>query len=284
MGASKSLIGPKAKGDPRGGHVRLYWTLMDSPAWHALSATEIALWLAMRRQLNGYTNGDISATLTTMRHFGFASTATLAKSLRALLTVGLIAKTRDVGGLTHLGALCCLYRFTDEACNALPGKGVRAERATRDFERWGSVAQARSAIQHAHAEAKRPDHPNGKRRRGPSKLQHLNQSSSVFESGQFNSCTVLPLASSNSEPCQSLPETAATVASARSPAIRGADVAVSRQSSESEHLYMLPASGAVDASRRAPPERTRMGAMLRRSQPSQRSAAYSAARNGLVRD
>ena len=37
--------------DPRGGHVRVYWALIDSPAWSALSATDQRAYVALRRPL-----------------------------------------------------------------------------------------------------------------------------------------------------------------------------------------------------------------------------------------
>ena len=152
-----------SKTDPRGGHVRLYWDVIDSHAWRALSGTEIALYIALRRQLKGSNNGNISATLSVLRHSGFRSSATLAKSLRALQTVGLIAKTRDTGGLTHGGAICCLYRFTDESTLAMPAKAISATRPTKDYLAWRSKDQAMRAVADAHEAAKRPGHPNAAR-------------------------------------------------------------------------------------------------------------------------
>ncbi len=37
--------------DPRGGHVRIYWSILDSPAWRALSFSQQALYIACRRKL-----------------------------------------------------------------------------------------------------------------------------------------------------------------------------------------------------------------------------------------
>lgn len=81
--------------DPEGGHVRLYWKLLDSPAFLSLSWADRCLYLALKRKMNGSNNGNIEASLGSLRAAGFTSSATLAKGLRALLTVGLIDKTRQ---------------------------------------------------------------------------------------------------------------------------------------------------------------------------------------------
>lgn len=145
----------RAPADPRGGHTRLYWNVNDSVAWRALSWADQGLWIAMRRKLLGSNNGNIEATLGTLRHAGFTSSASLAKSLRALQTVGLIAKTRQ-GGITFGSKLCSLYRFTDEAVNDFPKLGIKAMRATNDWRAFKTIAEVRSVLKEAHAAAKRP--------------------------------------------------------------------------------------------------------------------------------
>ena len=74
--------------DPRGGHVRLYWELMDCPAWRALSHADVRVYLAMRRKLGKTNNGDINATLTEMRHAGISSSSTLSAALHRLEALG----------------------------------------------------------------------------------------------------------------------------------------------------------------------------------------------------
>ncbi len=109
----------KAPPDLRGGHVRLYWELVDSVAWRALSWADRGLYIAMRRKLLATNNGNIEATLGTLRHAGVTSSASLAKGLRALMTAGFIAKTRQ-GGVAYGTKVCSLYRFTDEPVFDLP--------------------------------------------------------------------------------------------------------------------------------------------------------------------
>lgn len=143
----------KPEGDPRGGHIRLYWRLIDSPAWVALSATDQRAYVALRRPLGKTNNGDLSLPLSRARHHGVTSPSTLAKSLRALAAVGLIAVTRR-GGCTRGGQrLPTLYRFTDEQVYEMKPKLIEASKATDDWKQIESVAQARALIRQAEADA-----------------------------------------------------------------------------------------------------------------------------------
>jgi hypothetical protein len=164
--------------DPRGGHIRLYWTLTDSPAWRALSHVDVRVYIAMRRRLGKTNNGDIDATLGTMRGFGIKSGATLAKSLRALETLGFIAKTRQ-GGIANGGKRCSLYRFTDEATFDIPKAGHKATPATNEWQRFASIAQAQAVLRQAHEAAKRPE-KNNRKPRAASRSASPNESESRF--------------------------------------------------------------------------------------------------------
>lgn len=163
--------------DPRGGHVRVYWTLIDSPAWRALAHADVRVYVAMRRRLGKTNNGDIDATLATMRAHGIKSTSTLAKSLRALEVLGFIVKTRQ-GGIANGGKLCSLYRFTDEPTFDLPKIEQKATPATNDWERFTSIAHAQAVLRDAHRSARRPEIE--------SKPRNSSRSASNFESeGRF---------------------------------------------------------------------------------------------------
>lgn len=142
------------KEDPRGGHVRLYWDLVDSMAWRCLSPTSKALYVAMRRDLKGTNNGNISATLGDLKHRGIRSSATLAKGLRELQSLGLIAMTRQ-GGVAWGKKTCSLYRFTDEESYDLPRLGITGSKTTHEWKTFTTLAQANNALKQAHANAKR---------------------------------------------------------------------------------------------------------------------------------
>lgn len=142
--------------------MRLYWSLIDSLAWRALSYSSQSVYIAMRRRLQSTNNGNISAALGDMKHYGITAPVTLAKALRELQTVGLIAVTRQ-GGIAYGRQVCSLYRFTDEAVFEHPKIGVKACQATDDWKRYEKLAEVKSAIKQAHADAKRQPGKNASR-------------------------------------------------------------------------------------------------------------------------
>lgn len=131
--------------DPRGGHTRLYWDLTDSPAWRALSHADVRVYLSMRRNLLSTNNGNISATLEQLRHSGIRSSSTLASALHRLEALGFIDKTRQ-GGIAQGGKVCSLYRFTDVDTADFPKLGIQCTRATNEWKKFSTIAEARAAI------------------------------------------------------------------------------------------------------------------------------------------
>jgi predicted transcriptional regulator len=131
--------------DPRGGHARLYWSILDSPAWRALTHADVRVYLALRRKLGRTNNGDINATLAEMRHAGISSSSTLSAALHRLEALGFIEKTRQ-GGIANGGKLCSLYRFTDEETYEIAKAGVRAGPATNEWKQFKNMAEARAAV------------------------------------------------------------------------------------------------------------------------------------------
>ena len=196
---ARSLL-PK---DKRGPHVRLYNEVQDSHAWLALSFTEQALYFALHRQLNSYNNGAIEATVAKLAPHNFASKSTIFKSLRALVAVGLIEKTRQ-GLMTHGGKTCSLYRFTDIECFDIPKKAIKAHKATNEWKSWKTRDDAARAITGAHAQSINPAHPNRKDRieseptKNTCKVRTPNRSGSPVE-------PETPLCGSPGEPCQVTP-------------------------------------------------------------------------------
>jgi predicted transcriptional regulator len=131
--------------DPRGGHARLYWSILDSPAWRTLTHADVRVYLALRRKLGRTNNGDINATLAEMKHAGISSSSTLSAALHRLEALGFIEKTRQ-GGIAHGGKLCSLYRFTDEPTYDIAKAGVRAGPASNEWQRFQNMAEARAAV------------------------------------------------------------------------------------------------------------------------------------------
>lgn len=139
--------------DPGGKHVRLYNTMLDSPAYRALGWSSRALLVDLRASLTANNNGNISATLTTLKHRGWKSPATLANALFELQALGFIAKTRG-GGVEYGSKVCSLYRFTDRECFEFPKFGIPHHKETHDYARFSSLAEAERTLAAAQAQRK----------------------------------------------------------------------------------------------------------------------------------
>lgn len=131
--------------DPEGRHIRVYVSLLNSPAYRVLSYPAKALFVDMRSQVTGLNNGNISAALSEMKHKGWVSPSTLAKALYELRAMGLLAITR-AGGLKQGTRVCNLYRFTDLDVYAQPKVGVEAVKATHDYRQFDSAGEAKRAL------------------------------------------------------------------------------------------------------------------------------------------
>ena len=144
----------KLQRDPRGHSLRIYSNVLDSPAFSALSPHDVLAYLALLRELKGYNNGDLSLPLTRAKKCGINHHLTLARSLRALCAVGLVAVTRK-GGCTKGGQrLPNLYRMTDRECYAIPAKFLEAKKETHEWKHVLSVQQGYDLIHAAELMAK----------------------------------------------------------------------------------------------------------------------------------
>jgi hypothetical protein len=142
------------KTDPRGAHIRLYWEIVDSNAWRCLAATDQRCYIALMRNLRSTNNGDLSLAFSVAKTHGIKSQSTLAKSLRALVAVGLVAVTRKGGCRKGGQRLPTLYRITDQECYEVPAKFIAYSKPTNDFKEVRTLAQARAMIDAAEATAK----------------------------------------------------------------------------------------------------------------------------------
>jgi len=156
---------PKTQRDPRGHSLRVYSDVYDSPAFTSLSPHDVLAYLALLRELKGYNNGDLSLPLSRAKTCGISHPKTLARSLRAICAVGLVAVTRK-GGCTKGGQrLPNLYRMTDRECYAIPAKHLEAMKESHEWKRITSVQHGHYLIQVAedaakadHLEKKHPGH------------------------------------------------------------------------------------------------------------------------------
>ena len=140
--------------DPRGHSLRIYSEVYDSPAWAVLSPHDVLAYLALLRELRGFNNGDLSLPLTRAKKCGIAHHVTLARSLRALCAVGLVAIVRKGGSTKGGQRLPTLYRLTDRECFEIPAKGLEAMPATNEWKRVATDEQGRQMIAAAESAAK----------------------------------------------------------------------------------------------------------------------------------
>lgn len=140
--------------DPRGHSLRIYSDVFDSAAFSALSSHDVRAYLALLRELKAYNNGDLSLPLTRSKKHGIGHHMTLARSLRALCAVGLVAVTRK-GGCTKGGQrLPTLYRVTDRECFAIPAKFLEAMKETNEWKAVTSEQHGKELIAAAEAAVK----------------------------------------------------------------------------------------------------------------------------------
>lgn len=133
--------------DPRGHSLRIYSEIYDSPAFKSLSPYDVMAYLALLRELKQYNNGDLSLPLTRAAKCGISHHVTLARSLRALCAVGLVAITRRGGSTKGGQRLPTLYRVTDRECFAHPVKFLEAMPDTNEWKKVTSVSQGTELIE-----------------------------------------------------------------------------------------------------------------------------------------
>lgn len=127
--------------DPLGQHIRLYAFLYNSPAWCALSTTAKALWVDMRAQINGYTNGCASCALGVLSHKGWTSRHTVSRARNELEILGFIRLTKS-GGIGYGGKTPNLYRFTDIEVYDQPKKRICATKADHLYQEFKTKSEA----------------------------------------------------------------------------------------------------------------------------------------------
>lgn len=132
--------------DPRGGHIRIYWDTFDSPAWGSVSDSARLAYLSLMRQKSSTNNGDLSLPITVARRYGIKSPTTLARALRELCAVGLIAVTREGGSTKGGQRLPTLYRFTDLEVYAVPSKFIEASNPTNDWRAITTIEHAQQKL------------------------------------------------------------------------------------------------------------------------------------------
>ena len=123
--------------------------ILNSYAYLALNFSARCLYLEIRLRMNSFNNGNINATLSELKHRGFKSPATLAKCLRQLEAVGLIAKTRATIGVENGSKVCNLYRLTDIDVFEFSKLNICASKATDSYRKIPSLKEAKRLVKDA---------------------------------------------------------------------------------------------------------------------------------------
>jgi hypothetical protein len=98
----------KPKNALMGRFLALPHALLTSHRYRALSSSAVKLLIDIAMQFDGKNNGDLSAAWKVMKSKGWRSEATLDRAKKELLSLGLIAQTRQ----GRLPNTCTLYGLT----------------------------------------------------------------------------------------------------------------------------------------------------------------------------
>lgn len=118
--ANKNLTHDR-KRSTKGRYLPLPLAVTDSDDFRGLSGNEVKILIMIGSQFSGSNNGDLQATFTLASQWGIGSQQTLSNSLKKLLAVNLIRKTRE-GIFLNPGGRCALYAITWEALDDCRGK------------------------------------------------------------------------------------------------------------------------------------------------------------------
>jgi hypothetical protein len=176
---SASMKAKQKYQDPGGRHIRVYGSLLNSPAYRVMGFAAKSLYFDLREKVTGTNNGNISAALSDMKHKGWTSSATLAKALYELRAMGFLALTVE-GGLKQGRRAPSLYRFTDLETFLQAKVGVQPVKATHDYLSFKTLGEAQQWLEQEVGRL----HQRGKDKQQPKKnlpVQILNASSSVSE-------------------------------------------------------------------------------------------------------
>ncbi len=268
--------------DPRGHSLRIYSEIYDSAAFACLSPYDVLAYLALLRELKQYNNGDLSLPLSRARTCGISHPKTLARSLRALCAVGLVAIARR-GGCTRGGQrLPNLYRVTDRDCYEIPKLHLEALSATNEWKRVTTVEQGQQLILAADDAVKKE----------ASKLKSLGH---PVTATRARSEVVRPITRARSEPWNAgLGHVVNMAKNPTEPLSMRVTGGLSPTPEKSIHrapaippLYIATPTGdlglldAVSSVSRLPAPRTLIGRVLRRVRPVNLPNGYHAARSGF---
>ena len=112
---------PNVKGriEAPGGFAGVPRIVMGATDYHGLSFKAKALLLDLSYQFKGANNGNLTAALSVLRHFGWSRSATISAAIQELMAANLVIRTRE-GRFVNPGARCALYGVTWQPINECP--------------------------------------------------------------------------------------------------------------------------------------------------------------------
>jgi hypothetical protein len=131
----ETMAKANSKGRTKSGppFVMMRYDVMDSPAWLSLNAASRAIYLQIARRYNGQNNGFLGASVDALASECKLAANTVTASLRRLIDVGLIERTREA-------SFACKVRLAAEyrlCCFKCDKTGLSAK---TDFKRHGQSA------------------------------------------------------------------------------------------------------------------------------------------------
>lgn len=101
----------------RGPFLAIPREVLNSPAWAAMTASEVKLLLDVAAGFRGNNNGNLSAAWGLMKNRGWVSKDTLARALSGIIEKGFVSITRQGGR-----RICSLFAITWEGIDPCDGK------------------------------------------------------------------------------------------------------------------------------------------------------------------
>ena len=113
----------------------------DSPAYRGLSPRGAKLLLDLVMQFNGNNNGDLHASYSILKDYGWGSKNNLHRAARELIDAGLICVTRQ-GGRHNLCSLYALTWLPINDCRHKETGALKFDPGIRVGEKLGTWKQA----------------------------------------------------------------------------------------------------------------------------------------------
>lgn len=120
-------------------------SVLLSAEFHTIRGEAVRLLIAIAAQYRGMNNGNLCATLSVLKRYGFKSSDTVTRCLKALLDTGLIIRTRD-GFFDGGRSQCALYALAWQKIDSCPGKNLTVKPTLVPPRRFSPPAKNKVSI------------------------------------------------------------------------------------------------------------------------------------------